>query len=46
MKHIGNLTIREDCEMPALTEVTGGLDVCEGATLTAPALTKTGWRKA
>jgi heme oxygenase len=43
--HHGDLTIYpgEHREMCDLTQVTGGLDVSEGATLTAPALTTTGW---
>ena len=40
MKHEGNLTITAEnaAQYEALIEVTGRLDVREGATLTAPAL--------
>jgi hypothetical protein len=36
------ITIENASQYEDLTEVTGRLDVREGATLTAPALTKTG----
>lgn len=38
MIHYGKLIIAA----PALTEVTGGLDIREGTTLTAPVLQRTG----
>lgn len=46
MKHEGNLIITAEnaAQYADITEVTGGLEVREGATLTAPALTEvTGW---
>jgi len=45
MRHVGNLVITAEnaAQYEALVEVAGWLDVREGATLTAPALAKTGW---
>ena len=46
MRHVGNLVITAEnaAQYEALVEVNGGLDVREGATLTAPALVEvTGW---
>ena len=44
MKHVGNLEITTEnaSQYENLTEVTGWLYIREGATLTAPALTKIG----
>ena len=44
MRHVGNLVITAEnaAQYEALVEVKGWLDVREGATLTAPALAKTG----